>query len=356
MGAIGRTWALTCAAAMIAAAGCDRSSDIDMHKPAHFGFQTSMLKALEQEGEANYQLYCVGCHGVKGDGKGEAAPFLNPRPRDFVTANFKFSSTRSGQIPLDDDLKRTIRNGLRGSAMPSFPFFSDKQLDSLIAYIKRFSPTWKERDPSAAIPIDEDPFRSLADKSEAIIRGEALYHGYNTCWNCHPSYVSDAKLNEYLVAFGGEARPSFRPMLHQSEGKKNAEGELIFPPDFLRDHVKAGTRVEDLYRSVAAGITGTAMPTWVDSMNLPGAKPEDKPLVKREDLWALAYYVQSLIEKRPALMKGDVEVRVRPRPIYLHGEPPPEPEPGEAEVGEAASEPSGAEPAASQPADTEFDP
>jgi hypothetical protein len=195
-----------------------------------------------------------------------------------------------------------------------------------VAYLKTLSPKWQEREPAAQIPVVSDPFKSVDDRATAIARGEAVYHGYSICWSCHPSYVPEAKINEYVQAFGGAPRTEFRGDLHFAEGKPNDEGELIYPPDFRRDFVRAGTRVEDLYRSIAAGITGTAMPTWVDSIDIAGKKPGDAPLVSQQDLWAMAYYVQHLITERPALLKpGEFAVRPRPRPIYLHGAPPPAP-------------------------------
>lgn len=325
----------------IALVGCDTRKDTDTSRPAKFGFQTSIPKSLMEEGGVAYQRYCIGCHGEAGDGAGEAKAFLSPLPRNFVNGNFKFSSTRSGQLPTDEDLKRTIRNGLRGSAMPSFALLPERTVDALVAYIKTFSPKWKEREPAAQIPIVADPFKSIDDRAKAVARGEAVYHGYSICWSCHPAYVSETKINEYVKSFGGQGRTEFRADLHLSAGKPNDEGELIYPPDFRRDFVRAGTRAEDLYRSISSGITGTAMPTWVDSIDVPGKKPGDPPMVSQQDLWAMAYYVQSLIAHRPALLKpGEFTLRPRPRPIYLHGAPPPSAEP---------------EPTTSQPADMDVD-
>lgn len=316
-------WGATLVAIVLACA-CDNRPDVDTSKPSHFGFQTSISKSLVEEGRIAYGNYCVGCHGLTGDGKGDAAVFLNPRPRDFATANFKFSSTRSGQLPTDEDLKRTIRRGLRGSAMPSFKLLPERTVDGLVAYIKTFSPRWQEFGPGAPVPFVDDPYRSSADKTEAIRRGEAVYHGFANCWSCHPAYVDNKKLSDYLVAFGNPARDVFRPNLEQPVGKENVEGELIYPPDFKRDFVRSGMSIDDLYRSIATGITGTAMPTWVDSIDVPGKSPGDPPLVSRSDLWAMAYYVHDLIVQRPAkLEEGKFTLRDRPRPIYLHGAPPP---------------------------------
>ncbi|MFQ5492063.1 MAG: c-type cytochrome [Phycisphaerae bacterium] len=316
-------WAVLGLVVALVCGGCGRDEgDVDTSRPAEFGFQTNLQTSLVEEGRATYLQYCVGCHGPDGDGKGEAARFFHPTPRNFQKANFKFSSTRSGQLPTDADLRRTILNGLKGSAMPPFELLPARSVDGLIAYVKTFSPKWRERQPSSAIPRVHDPYRN--DPAKGIARGEMIYHGYAQCWNCHPSYVSSEKLNQHRAAVGNNPLPSFRPNIDRSVGKPNTEGEIVYPPDFLRDFVRSGADVESLYRSVAAGITGTAMPTWVDSMEVPGDKEGDPPLVQPADLWATAYYVQDLIRRRPAkLAEGSFEVRDRTRKLYIYSEPPP---------------------------------
>lgn len=303
--------------------GSSSSADVEMSRPSEFGFQTSVRTTLIDEGREAYETYCIGCHGAEGDGKGEAARFLHPRPRNFINARYKFSSTRAGRLPSDEDLRRTIVEGLKGSSMPGWDMIPARTVTALIAYIKTFSPKWTERSPASSIPFVDDPYRSDDDKSEAIARGEAVYHGYAKCWSCHPSYVDKGQLNEHLVTLEDNPRDSYRPNIHLSEGKPNAEGEMSYPPDFRRDFVRAGTGVEDLYRSIAAGITGTAMPTWIDSIDLPSEENPEEKLVTRADVWAMAYYVQSLIKERSALlMPGDFEVRDRKQKILAVGEEP----------------------------------
>jgi len=302
--------------------GCsDEEGDIDMSRPSEFGFQTSVKTTLVEEGHSAYKTYCIGCHGEKGDGNGVAARFLSPRPRNFQEAKFKFSSTRSGRLPTDEDLRRTIMRGLKGSAMPGWDMIPARTVNALIAYIKTFSPRWKENRPATRIPIVDDPYRSMRDKSKAIARGRAVYHGFSTCWSCHPSYASPDEINAYLVAMDKAPSAGFRPNLHESEGKPNEEGEVIYPPDFRRDFIRAGGQVDDLYRSIAAGISGTAMPTWIDSMESHRSSKPDEIVTSAEDIWALAYYVRSLILERPSRFDPQsVAVRERPQRIYAEGE------------------------------------
>jgi cytochrome c oxidase cbb3-type subunit 2 len=59
---------------------------------------------------------CVGCHGVKGDGKGPAAPFLSPPPADFTD---KDDACCGGDTGPGDFYYRILR-GWTGTGMENF--------------------------------------------------------------------------------------------------------------------------------------------------------------------------------------------------------------------------------------------
>lgn len=88
-------------------------------------------------GRRVYETYCIGCHGDNGLGDGEAASFLNPKPRNFVDGAYKFFHFgEPGPFPSDQSLELTIRNGLPGSAMSAFALLSDQEIRDVITYIK----------------------------------------------------------------------------------------------------------------------------------------------------------------------------------------------------------------------------
>lgn len=293
----------------VGCAGEEGAADLDTSRPSEFGYQVSPRTVRLIEGERVYRNYCIGCHGPEGQGDGEAARFLYPAPRDFQKAQFKFMSTRFGQLPTDEDLYRSISEGLRGSSMPAWKQLGDARIRAVIEYIKTFSDVW-DLPPAPAIPFVTDPYVAAEDKSEAIARGEVAYHGFFSCWNCHPAYVDEEKMNQYAVAMGGVAKETFRDDLHQTAIKMDSDSKTIFAPDFLRDQVKSGTQVRDLYRSIAAGITGTAMPTWIDAAGDAPVDENGKPLASQEDIWAMAYYVQDLVKRRSVKFEpGEVVVR-----------------------------------------------
>jgi len=100
-------------------------------------------------GRRAYETYCIGCHGDTGLGDGEAAEFLQPKPRNFVNGNYKyFHFGEPAPLPSDQSLKITIRNGIQGSAMPAFPLLTDQEIQDVTTYIKSLrAGGWQETGP-----------------------------------------------------------------------------------------------------------------------------------------------------------------------------------------------------------------
>src|SRR6266446_4755179 len=64
-----------------------------------------------QRGKIVYNRYCLSCHGVLGNGEGEFAEWISPKPRDYRQGTFKWRSTPSGSLPTDADLEKTLKRG-----------------------------------------------------------------------------------------------------------------------------------------------------------------------------------------------------------------------------------------------------
>ncbi len=111
-----------------------------------------------------------------------------------------------------------------------------------------------------------------------------VYHGLAQCASCHPAYEPKGTIDAASRELVGRTA-ALRENPYVSKLTDSDYGVKLMPPDFTRDDLRAGTTLPDLYRTVAAGIGGTAMPSWKGSL------PE-------EDLWALAYYVRSLVDLR----------------------------------------------------------
>ena len=258
--------------------------------------------ATLNQGYAAYMQACYACHGEKGDGRGPAAATMRPSPRDFSTAVFKFAGVSAGELPGDDDLVDLIRNGLTGT--PMLPWdLPDQQRRAIVQYLKTFSPRWARETPGERVlPDGADPW--LGREAEAIEVGEKIYHLSGVeldpatnqpkailagCNACHPSYLSAAELTALstrVLHKPAEPRANpHRPAFKESEYLVDDTKVGFLPTDFLFHQVKNGTAPLALFRTIAAGIGGTAMPTWKGS-------------VKDDDLWALVHYVRHLISLR----------------------------------------------------------
>jgi len=208
-------------------------------------------------GKAVYERYCISCHGEQGDGRGYSAQWLDPRPRDFTRAIFKCRSTPSGTLPVDDDLMRTLNEGLYHTNMPSWQVLGDRQLRDVIEYIKTFSPRWKEEGPGEPIQYVREP----ADDAASRKKGQQIWNA-QACFNCHGQT--------------GKGDGSSVPTLFDDWGFH------ITPFDFTSSpHRKCGSSDKDLYRTFLTGLNGTPMPSFADT-------------VPPEDAWHLVHFLKTL--------------------------------------------------------------
>lgn len=252
--------------------------------------------ATLNEGREVYLRTCAACHGDEGDGRGPVAPSLGIPPRDFRPALFKYAGVPAGELPNDQDLLRTLRRGLPGTPMLAWDL-SEPERRAVLQYLKTFSPLWRQRTPPPRILPTPDPWTGPSPgtsrgrrSAEAVRRGAAIYHVTAQCSTCHGAYATRAELEQMSRALTGRGIDRLPPDLYErrpraSDFRAGDEPVRIVPPDFLEDQMKNGTSLEELYRTIAAGVGGTAMPQWQGSL------PE-------EDLWALVYYTKSLVDRR----------------------------------------------------------
>jgi mono/diheme cytochrome c family protein len=239
-----------------------------------------------EHGREKYTLYCRACHGDKGDGRGPAGIGLRPPPRNFTDPTFKFGGVEAGSLPPDAELIRIVKGGLAGTAMLPWQI-PDADLADAIQYIKTFSPVWGEDEPGVPVEIGEDPWKGK--EQEAVAKGKIVYHGLAQCLKCHPAYATKQEIWDATKEATGEGSTSaFREGMYFPEAKySDAYKYKILPPDFTRHTVRSGNlRAQvtptDLFRTIASGIGGTAMPMWKGS-------------IEDADIWAIAYFVDSLI-------------------------------------------------------------
>ena len=208
-------------------------------------------------GKSLYYRYCWGCHGFRGDGNGENAPYLNTLPRNFVAATFKCRSTPSGSLPTDEDIFNSITRGFVFTNMPSWIALTDQQRADLVAFIKTLSQRWKSETPGNPIQIPAETAISL----DRIKHGKELFTKLE-CWKCHGSQGHG----------DGPAAASLTDNNNQP----------IHPYDFQSaSRFKCGSTNADLYKIFMTGLDGTPMPSFANA-------------VKPDDAWDLVHYLRTL--------------------------------------------------------------
>ena len=293
-------------AAAIGLAACRRTPGAPppFTAPVTLGGHNVPARALEH-GRDVYTHFCRPCHGDAGDGKGPASAGLRPPPRDLRLGVYKFAAVPAGQLPRDTDFVRTLRHGLHGTAMLSWDV-PDGELDDLIQYVKAFAPRWRTEQPGEAIAASPDPW---ADReADGIDRGRRVYHGLAQCATaCHPAYATKQEIYDFTKELTKMELREMRGDLYFAVAKDSDYGVKILPPDFTFNELRGGDTLDDIYRAVAAGIGGTAMPTW-------------KNVLPEPDLWAMAHYVKSLVALRGTAEATALQRRLLDQPPWT---PPP---------------------------------
>jgi mono/diheme cytochrome c family protein len=207
-------------------------------------------------GKKEYRRYCIGCHGPDGDGMGENAQWIEPKPRDFTEAVFKCRSTPTGTLPTDDDLYHSIERGFASTNMPSWLPLTGQVRANLVAYIKTFSPRWSQGHGTPIVIPPETP-----TTVESMLRGRALFQKME-CWKCHgPTGHGDGPAASALT---------------------DSKDNRIMPHNFSDgSRFKCGQTNEDLYRVFMTGVDGTPMPSFADNL-------------KPDEAWDLVHFLRTL--------------------------------------------------------------
>jgi len=250
---------------------CLLASPVAAEQPAD-----PVKKELLEKGKKVYYKRCVWCHGVEGGGDGPSADRLFTRPRNFIQGTFKIRRTDSGELPLEEDLIRTVKNGLPGSAMPAWgEFLSDGEIVAVVNFVKTLVQDRSFDDADDTVNIQDfgtNPWGTkgpyhLGIPQEAIDQGKEIFT-QNKCFECH----------------GGEGRGDGNPTM------KDDWGFPIVAADWQQCWNFRGSRRNhydpfNVVRTVSTGLNGTPMPNFKDRITV-------------EDRWKLAAFVNSLCPRK----------------------------------------------------------
>ena len=217
---------------------------------------------LIEHGKSVYAQNCQACHGVNGDGKGDAAAFLAPKPRNFVLANYRLRTTPTGQLPTDVDLFRAVSLGMPGTPMPPWKVnLSADDRWAVVEYIKTFSPRFSDTNEERKViaNLGTPPART----DGAVAEGKALFTKM-ACITCHGES-------------GHGDGSSAATLVDDSHCK-------IKPRDFARPAAfKSGYATKEIVRTILTGFNGTPMVGFHGTLS-------------EQDAWKLAYYVETFVK------------------------------------------------------------
>ena len=264
--ALGRLFVATAVVGSLGA--CRRAKDAEADRPGLIpaSLVPSVTLAPSPElfalGRQTFEKQCVACHGKEGNGGGEAAYLLYPRPRDFTSGQFRLVSTWDN-VPTDEDLFRTISRGMPGSAMPSWSQLPERTRWGLVHYVKSFSkrplkigadkePDVDGNDPSGLVHLPKEP--PYTKQAEA--RARATFE--KSCAPCHG------------LTGKGDGQ----------QKQTDSQGFATRPRDLTLGVYKGSPEPASVYCRIVAGLPGSPMP---QSAYLHG-----------EQAWDLVHFVRSL--------------------------------------------------------------
>lgn len=127
------------------------------------------------EARQTFSATCAACHGLDGHG-GERGPDI---------------ASRQVQKHSDEQLTRTVRNGISETGMPNFAFLGDAKIAALVSYLRVLQGA------SASLPMPGNPHK-----------GEVLFSGAAQCAQCHMARGAGGFIAPDLSTFAAGVSPA----------------------------------------------------------------------------------------------------------------------------------------------------
>ncbi len=225
------------------------------------------------KGRNLYLRHCFACHGEKGKGDGPLSKFVNPPVPDLTEGVFKFRSTPSGTLPTDEDLKRTISEGIPSTPMIGLKgILKDSEIENIVTFVKTLCPDFSAK--GSGTPIKINPPKPTP---ELLKLGRQIYLEFQ-CNTCHgPKGEGDG------------------PMAKSLKDNKGRPIRLLSFRDSR--NFKGGSNPAEIYRSIMTGLDGTPMASFAE-------------VLTEEEGWAVTYFVHSLIVRKNDQQRSNISVKV----------------------------------------------
>ncbi len=233
-------------------------------------------KPSVKRGKVLFQENCTQCHGEKGDGKGFTVNYSSPPPRNLTKGQYKLRSTPIGKIPTDNDIYKTLTQGMTGTTMPGWKLLSKPDRQSLVLYLKTLSRKFEkfiERGRKhKKVKVPEPPPFSLKSLQE----GRQLY--LENCSGCHGfEGRSDGEASDRIVSI--------------------SSGD-IWPRNLTKSWTfRRGAKRKNLFLTLRTGLYGSAMPRF------------SKRLLKDDQIWSIVNYVQTLSPPKKPKVNQQIHIK-----------------------------------------------
>ncbi len=222
-------------------------------------------------GKKIYNKRCWWCHGEEGEGDGPAGDFVNPPPRSFADAMFKYTTTKLDNMPTDENLFRMISDGMPGTSMPGWSdVLKENERWDVIAYIKVLAQGMFEETGAESVDFSGE----VPTSPDSIAKGKEIFLKKAQCNECH----------------GEDGRGDGMKALKDDIFEKRVWPRNLTQPWTFR----SGSSAKDIYSRVTAGIPGTPMPSFTK-----GTKA-----LTNEERWHVANYAVSLADTTKKVVEG----------------------------------------------------
>jgi mono/diheme cytochrome c family protein len=252
--------ALSTLSIFLALVGCSAKPDVSDARGNSASGRSSTAERIAKpaSGTELYAQHCAACHGATGDGRGSAAVFVFPRPRDFRAGRWRLTSTVNG-IPSRDDIEAVLTRGMPGSAMVSWahlPAADRRALAEHVLQLRREG----ARDIELKLAAEAEEELTKEQLAEAVARATTPGEVFEPPSIGPASAESIARGKAIYLAKGCAGCHGDTGKGDGQQKMVDAEGLPTRPRDLTLGIFKGNHDPQSVYRRIWLGMPGSPMP------------------------------------------------------------------------------------------------